>query len=339
MSATDVAEAARAERGALLPGAPSRLRRILSSYLFRRFLKAFLTIFLMATFTFFLIRMMPGGPVDAYIANLVNQFHMSHEAAERQAASLFSLDLDAPVIQQYGDYIKGLVTADMGESFTSRGTPVSALILRYLPWTLFSVGGALMISFTVGVLLGMLMAYKRESTLDHILTNVGSITSSVPDYITGMLLLVWVGVQWGLLDVTAMRGTLTPGVEPSPNLVFLGDALFHAALPMMTYILGTIGLWMLNMRSSTEATLGEDYVTVARARGLKDARIATAYVGRNASLPLFTQLTISIAFVVGASLLIEWLFVYQGLGYVLYDSIQKRDYPVMQGVFLTITAM
>jgi peptide/nickel transport system permease protein len=83
--------------------------------------------------------------------------------------------------------------------------------------------------------------------------------------------------------------------------------------------------------------LDEDYVTVARARGLRDRRITTAYVGRNAVLPLFTQLAISIGFVVGGSLLIERIFQYQGIGFILYDSINRRDYPVMQGIFLIVT--
>jgi peptide/nickel transport system permease protein len=235
--------------------------------------------------------------------------------------------------------LANLVRGDLGESLVSRGVPVSQIVLTYLPWTLFSVGTALIISFTVGVLLGMVMAYKRESTLDHVLTNLGSILSAIPDYITGILILVWVGVQWELIDVTAMRGTLSPGIQPGFNLTFIGDALYHAALPITTYVLGTIGLWMLTMRGSTESTLGEDYVTVAKARGLKERRIATAYVGRNAALPPFTQLTISIALVFGGALIIEWLFVYEGLGYVLYNSIQQRDYPVMQGVFLIITTM
>jgi len=227
----------------------------------------------------------------------------------------------------------------MGESLVSRGVPVSEIVLNYLPWTLFSIGTALIISFTVGILLGMLMAYKRESKLDHVLTNIGSIVSSIPDYIMGILIIVWIGVQWELIDITAMRGSLSPGIQPGFNLTFIGDALYHASLPILTYVLGTIGLWMLTMKGSTESTLGEDYVTVAKARGLKERRIATAYVGRNAALPPFTQLTISIALVFGGSLIIEWLFVYEGLGYVLYNSIQQRDYPVMQGVFLIITTM
>jgi peptide/nickel transport system permease protein len=315
------------------------LRKVPSSYLFRRLIKALMTVFVMSSLTFFLVRLMPGGPVEAYIANLVSQYNVSHQNAKAQAASLFSLDLNAPVYQQYLEYLGNLMRGDMGESLVSRGVPVSEIVLNYLPWTLFSIGTALIISFTVGILLGMLMAYKRESKLDHVLTNIGSIVSSIPDYIMGILILVWIGVQWELIDITAMRGSLSPGIQPGLNLTFIGDAFYHASLPILTYVLGTIGLWMLTMKGSTEATLGEDYVTVAKARGLKERRVATAYVGRNAALPPFTQLTVSIALVFGGSLIIEWLFVYEGLGYVLYNSIQQRDYPVMQGVFLIITAM
>jgi len=140
---------------------------------------------------------------------------------------------------------------------------VSEIVLSYLPWTLFSAGSALIISFSVGVLLGMVIAYKRESKLDHVLTNLGSIVSAIPDYIMGILIVVWIGVQWELVDITAMRGSLSPGIQPGFNLTFIGDALYRASLPILTYVLGTIGVWMLTMRGSTEATPGEDYVTDA----------------------------------------------------------------------------
>jgi peptide/nickel transport system permease protein len=151
------------------------------------------------------------------------------------------------------------------------------------------------------------------------------------------MLVVFLGVQSGLLPIAAMRGSMSPGVQPNFSLEFVLDALFHAALPIATYFVTTIGVWMLTMKSSTVAALEEDYVTVARARGLPDSRITTAYVGRNAILPLFTQLTIAAGFIVGGSALIEYVFVYQGIGYVLFSSINQRDYTVMQGVFLTIT--
>ena len=154
------------------------LRKVASSYLFRRLIKALVTIFVMASFTFFLVRLIPGGPVEAYIANLVTQYNVARDDAVRQASSLFSLDLDAPVYEQYVEYLGNLARGNLGESIVTRGVPVSEIILRYLPWTLFSVGVALILSFTLGMLLGMLMAYKRESTLDHVLTNIGSITSA-----------------------------------------------------------------------------------------------------------------------------------------------------------------
>ena len=184
---------------------------------------------------------------------------------------------------------------------------------------------------------GMLMAYKRESSLEPILAGIGSFLSSVPNYIIGILLLVFLGVRWELVPISQMRGSMTPGMQPGLNLAFIADIFFHAALPIATYVLTTIGGWMLTMKSSTISTLGEDYVTVARARGLSEARITTAYVGRNAALPLFTQLAINIGFIVGGSILIEQVFVYQGIGYQLLVAISNRDYPVMQGIFLVVT--
>ena len=151
------------------------------------------------------------------------------------------------------------------------------------------------------------------------------------------MIVVFFGIRLGWLPITRLRGSYSPGVNPGLSLSFLGDALYHAALPMAVYVLTTIGSWMLIMKSSTLAALDEDYVTAARARGLKDGRITTAYVGRNAMLPLFTQLAIAIGFVVGGSLLVEKVFQYQGIGLILGNVINQRDYPVMQGIFLVVT--
>jgi peptide/nickel transport system permease protein len=134
-----------------------------------------------------------------------------------------------------------------------------------------------------------------------------------------------------------MRGSFSPGVKPGINLRFFADALWHATLPVTVYVLSTVGSWMLTMKSNTTSTLGEDYVTVARARGLGDWRIMSAYVGRNAIIPLVAQLAIAAGFAVGGSILIETLFVYQGIGWVLNSAIAQRDYTVMQAIFLVIT--
>lgn len=319
------------------PTETGRVAGILNSYLFRKLIKALFTAFVVVTLTFFLIRLLPSNPIELYVQELMVQYSMPYHQARDQAAALFAIDLNKPLVLQYADYLQGLLRGNLGTSILSPGTPVSSYIQRFLPWTVFSVGLALIISFTTGILLGLLMAYRRDGWLDHILTVAASILSAIPNYILGILLIIWLGVRWGIIPVAQMRGSLSPGVQPSFSISFFADALFHAALPIAAYVLTTIGTWMLTMKSSTISVLEEDYVTVARAKGLTEGRITTAYVGRNASLPLFTLLAISIGFVVGGSVLIETIFQYQGIGYVLLQSINKRDYTVMQGVFLIIT--
>jgi len=308
------------------------------SYVARRVVKALFTIFLISTLTFFLVRLLPGNPVETYINTQIGQYGMSYADAANQAAGLFSFNPNEPLAQQYGEYLLALGHGDLGRPLLSQGTTVGELIKSYLPWTLFSVGIGLLLSFSLGIGLGMLMAYRREGVVDHALTALGSLLHSVPNYLLAIMIVVFLGVQLGWLPITSMRGAYSPGITPNLSIDFARDALYHAALPIATYVLSTVGSWMLIMKSSTLATLDEDYVTAARARGLRDRRIATAYVGRNAVLPLFTQLAIAAGFVVGGSLLIEPLFQYQGIGALLKTSVNQRDYPVMQGIFLVITA-
>jgi peptide/nickel transport system permease protein len=322
-------------------GVPLALARggglVYRNYVVRRVFKALLTIFLISTATFFLVRLLPGNPVETYINTQIGQYGMSYSDAANQAAGLFSFNPNEPLIQQYWEYLQALSHGDLGRPLLSPGTTVGELIKAYLPWTLFSVGIGLLISFTVGIGLGMLIAYRREGPFDHVLTAIGSLLHSIPNYLMAIMIVVFLGVQLGWLPITSMRGSFSPGVTPAVSIDFARDALFHASLPIAVYVLSTVGSWMLIMKSSTLATLDEDYVTAARARGLKDGRITTAYVGRNAVLPLVTQLAIAAGFVVGGSLLIEPLFQYQGIGYILKNSVNQRDYPVMQGIFLVVT--
>jgi len=331
------AEVVRRRATYTIGGITRLLSRVTSHYLFRRLLKVIFTIFFVTTLIFFIIRLMPANPVEVYINQLIVQYAMTYDDAKDQAAALFALDLDAPLHLQYFDYLRHLLRGDLGTSLVSVGTPVISIIARFLPWTLFSMGMGLLISFTLGVGLGMLMAYMRGSPLEAVLSGLGSLLSSVPNYVIGILLVVFLGVRWELVPINLMRGSMTPGIQPGFNLKFIGDIFFHAALPIATYVLTTVGLWMLRMKSSTISTLEEDYVTVARARGLPESRIITAYVGRNAALPVFTQLAMNLGFIVGGSVMIEFIFVYQGIGLTLINSIYQRDYTVMQGLFLIIT--
>ncbi len=323
----------RPEHGALRQG----LKRIFTNFWVRKITRSVFTIWFVTTLIFFLVRLMPANPIEVYINELIMMYSLSYDEAKDQAASLFALDLDAPMHEQYFDYMSDLVQGDLGTSLRSPGTPVLDIIMKFLPWTLFSVGIGLIVSFTLGVAIGMLLAYRRQALWEPIVSGLASVSSSIPSYIIGIVLLVYLGVYLDLFPIQKMRGAVTPGIQPGFTWEFISDIFFHAALPILTYVLATTGTWILSMKSSTMSTLGEDYVTVARARGLKESRITTAYVGRNAMLPLVTQLLVSIGFVVGGSILIERIFVYQGIGFRLLQALSTRDYPLMQGIFLMIT--
>ncbi len=298
------------------------IQKITSSYLLRRLVKALFSIWLVTTITFFVVRAMPGNAVDILIQDLTNQ-GVSPEDAKNQAAALINIDLDKPMAGQYLDYLGNVVRGDLGNSYKSPGLQVTHMITQVLPWTLFSVGLSLLITFALGIALGAVMAYNRDNWIDHLLSNLAAMLDAVSPYLIGLLAILLFGITWKLVPIMDMR--------------VLTDILKHVRVLLLVYVLSSIGSWMLQMKSNTVATLGEDYVTVARARGLTDRRILTAYVGRNATLPLFTRLATSVGFVVGGSVLLETLFTYRGVGFLLAHAIAERDYPVMQGVFLIIT--
>jgi peptide/nickel transport system permease protein len=259
------------------------------------------------------------------------------QEAENLAASLFNYDPTVPVIEQYIQYLIGLFQGNLGQSVSSAGTEVSQIILRFLPWTLLSVGSALLISFTLGIIMGTAMAYWRGSWFDNLLTAISSILSGIPDYVYAIGIILIAGVQLELFNVGEMRGGVDPDIDAGFTLAYIGSVIKHALLPIITYVLATVGVWSLSMKSSTISTLGEDYINVAKARGLSERRILFSYVGRNAMLPLVTRLAISIGFVISGSVIVERFFEYPGLGRALTLAVGARDYTTMQGIFLVIT--
>lgn len=320
------------------PGSKSLAEKILKNYTLQTIGKKFLIVWVVVTLSFLIVRGLPGNPVDIMVINLMDTQGISEDEAKTRAASLLRLDLDAPLYEQYLEFLGNLVRGDLGDSYVlARGKSVAEIVFQRLPWTLFSVGTALVISFTLGMFLGMLAAYRRNSLLDQVLTNLSAMIGAVPNTLWAIILVLLLGVVWKVVPLNLMRGSVSPGIKPGFTLEFIGDVLKHWFVPGIVYVLTTLGGWMLAMRSSTVSVLGDDYVTVARARGLPDFRIITAYVGRNASLPLVTALAISIGFLLGGSTVIEFIFVYQGVGLLMSQAITKRDYPVMQGILLVTT--
>ncbi len=307
-----------------------------SNFLVRRFAKALFTIWFVATITFFMVRAMPGNALDVMIQDLTTQGYSPQDARDR-AAALLSINLNQPIHEQYFAYVGNVLRGDLGKSYRSPSLRVSDIIAAVLPWTIFSVGVSLVISFVLGIALGTIMAYTRDSWIDHVLSNLAATLEAISPYLIGLIVFLLLGPVWKLVPIAHMRGALSPGVQVGFTSEFFVDVINHVWVLVLVYVLTSVGSWMLIMKSSTVSTLGEDYVTAARARGLPDSRIITAYVGRNATLPLFTRLAIQIGFVVGGALLVESLFTYRGIGFVLAGALYERDYPIMQGVFLIIT--
>lgn len=303
-------------------------------YFAMRVLRAMLVIVIVISCVFFLVRLLPGNPIDVYIAKLAAD-GIPYEEAKASAQGYFGIKLDTPIWQQYLDYVWGVVQGDFGMTLSK--IPVLEKISHHLPWTLFSVGLALIISVTVGLLLGMVMAYRRGGFIDHAASAIGSTLHAVPNYLLALIIVTVGGVQLGLFSYYESIGTYTSGVTPGFTLEFVQDALYHATLPVLAYVLTTVGTWALIMKASTTQALGEDYVTVARARGLSGSRIGMMYVGRNAVLPLIAQIATQAGFVVGGAIFVELIFQYNGIGITLYEAINARDYALVQGILLIIT--
>lgn len=323
-----------------VPRIATRLRRIAArlrrSYVLSRVLRSVFVVWVVTTAVFFIVRLLPGNPVDTFIAGQMARAGVSYEAAAAQAASLYTFDPETSLIRQYFDYLAGVARGDLGNSL-SPGTTVMEKIGAHLPWTLFSVGYALLIAICLGLLLGMVMAYRRGGFLDHAISAVGSTLHAIPNYLFAILLIVFGGVQLGLFDFAEVRGTHTSGVNPEVSFAFIGDAFYHAALPVTVYVLTTFGTWALVMKASTTQVLEEDFVMVARARGLSGRRIGGTYVGRNAVLPLAAQIATQGSFVLGSAVYVELVLKYDGISILLYEAINARDYAVVQGILLIMT--
>jgi peptide/nickel transport system permease protein len=207
-------------------------------------------------------------------------------------------------------------------------------VLDALPWTLGLVGITTILAFILGTFIGIIGAWRRGGRLDSILPPIFVIMTVIPYFWLGLLLILFFGIKLHWLPyIESYDFTLTPAL----NWTFISNVLEHAVLPGATLLITTIGTWILTMRNTMITTLAEDYVRMARAKGLPGWRIMMDYAARNAILPNLTGFAMSLGFVVGGAILIEEVFNYQGLGYMLLQAVNNEDYPLMQALFLLIT--
>ncbi|MEC5183908.1 peptide/nickel transport system permease protein [Cryobacterium sp. MP_3.1] len=282
------------------------------------------------TINFFLPRMMKGDPVSAYLQK--NQGRISPEAID-SLRTLFGLDSNKSMFEQYLDYWQLLFSGDLGRSFSKGLAPVTDVIASAIPWTVGLVGIATVISFVVGTAIGAFIGWRRGSRADGIVP-VATFFSTVPYFWMGLIAIAIFSTTLGWFPASH---AYDKGTQPSLTLEFAGQVIQHGFLPALTLVIGSLGGWILGMRNMMITVLDEDYVTVAQAKGLKPSRVLVNYAARNASLPQLSSFAMSLGFIVGGTLVMELVFSYPGAGKLLLDATTAKDYPLMQGLFLVIT--
>jgi peptide/nickel transport system permease protein len=294
--------------------------------------RGFVMILVVTTISFLIIRSIPGDPMAARYQKLIEQ-GMSPDAADRAVQVLYGFMPSGSMWHQYVDYMTGLARLDLGQSLTVPGTGVSTVLFSAAQWTLLPVLAGTLLSFVLGIVLGVYAAIKRSGKLGDALAISGSLLHGVPQYVLALLL---GAIFTTLIPILPTGGTADIMFEPGFNAPYIGSLIQHATLPVLTYALASYGGWILAMKSSVVTVLGDDFIMAAELRGMKRS-IVFRYVARNAILPLFTILALSIGLLFGGAIFIERIFNYPGLGLLLINSITGRDYALMGGAFLLIT--
>ncbi|WP_353813559.1 ABC transporter permease [Agromyces sp. SYSU T00266] len=287
------------------------------------------TLWAAITINFFLPRMMKGDAVTQYLSRNRN---VSPEAADA-LRSLLGLDTDKSLWQQYLDYWALLLRGDLGVSLLHGLRPVTEVIAQSLPWTIGLVGFATIVSFAIGTIGGAIVGWRRGSRLDALIP-VTTFLSTIPYFWLGLLAIALFSVNLGWFPIGKAYGV---GMSPQLSPEFIGQVIHHGTLPAATIILASLGGWMLGMRNMMLTVLDEDYVMVAEAKGMPRKRVLWGYAARNAVLPQIQSFALSIGFIVGGTIVMEMVFSYPGVGKLLLDATNAKDYALMQGVFLVIT--
>ena len=291
-----------------------------------------LTLWVALTLNFVLPRLMPGNPALAAIAN--HKGALSPQALKALEAQ-FGLNEHQNLLAQYFKYLGDVATGNFGESLTTQpGNSVGRIVMDAIPWTLGLVGITTILAFVLGTGIGIVGAWRRGGRLDSLMPPIFVIMTVIPYFWLGLIVILIFGVKLHWLPYFfTYNVTLTPGL----NWAFISNVLEHAILPAFTLLILTIGTWILTMRNTMITTLAEDYVRMARAKGLPGHRIMLDYAARNAILPNLTGFAMSLGFVVGGAILIEEVFNYEGVGYLLLQAVNNDDFPLMQALFLLIT--
>jgi peptide/nickel transport system permease protein len=310
--------------------------RIPASYIGNRLVTFALTVFIAATLIWIIPRLSPVDPVDVMMGRMAAGGGTVENSGAILAQLTERFGLDQPMAVQYLLYLKNTLTFDFGLSTANFPTPVATLIAYALPWTLGLMLISLVITFFVGNLLGALMVWERTPRLWKVAIPAAMVFTSIPPILSGLLLMYLFSTQLGWFPLTGAYGL---NVSPGWTWDFAGSVLYHGFLPALSIVVVTFGFWALGMRGLMISVQGEDYTTLAKAKGLRPRYILYRYMIRNAILPQITAFALKIGLLVTGQVLVERIFSYNGMGKLLYDAILDQDFPVIQGVSFVIILM
>jgi len=296
-------------------------------YLSRKMLTYLLAFFIGVTIDWAIPHMMPGDPVQLYLANF-NLKPAGYAAMYKTMSDAFGTNL--PLWDQYLHYWRGLLTGNWGLSFWDFPAQVSTLIFQALPYTLALLVPAITLSYMLGNRLGA--AAARRKVLDNSVLPGGYVLQAMPYPWLALALAFLLGAEWHLFPIS---GPYDPGLIPAFSWTFISSLLYHWFLPFLTVFLVSLGGWAIGMRNLVIYELENDSSRYLRALGASE-RMIRRYAYRNASLPQLAGLALALGVVVGGNIVTEYAFGYPGLGHLIFQAISNQDYFLLQGIFIFI---
>lgn len=299
-------------------------------YLVRRAFYAFVTFLIVLVLNFIIPRLMPGSPVQ-YFAN--PRILPSLEA--QLLTQRFGLD--KPVWDQFFLYTAGVFRwpPDLGVSYQYYPAPVWTVVVAYLPWTVLLVGTATVVTAALGILVGIWIGSRQGTKTDTAVTSVSLFFWTMPFFWLGAILLWFFSIY---LHLFPAGGAASTNLSSLPILEQIADIASHAFLPGLTLTLAAFAGYSLIMRNTVVEELGQDYITIATAKGLSRRAVLFKHAARNALLPMITLVGLNLGYVVSGALLVEVVFSYPGVGWLTYQAVLSHDYPLLQGLFLVLSA-
>ena len=291
---------------------------------------AVLSLAFVLVFNFFLFRVLPGDPAKNLTRNRL-------VPAEQVQVLRESFGLGRPLPQQFVSYVGDTLTGDLGISYKFR-RPVSEVIAERIWPTVLLLGLSTVLSTVIGLWIGIRGAWRRGSVFDRVSLGASLALYAMPEFWLGILLLILFGVGVGGFPGLFPTGGLSSPDTELASLAGIVDVARHLFLPCLTLTLAYIAEYALVMRSSLLDELGEDYLTTARAKGLRDTLVLRRHAVPNALLPTTTLIFLNLGFVVSGAITIETVYSWPGLGLLSYEALRTPDYPLLQGVFLLFSA-